>query len=147
MVSLTAMARRRTAALLVSLCLASGCGGVGNPFGADEPTSMGTKQPAGDPKPQRLAGADATGELSDFDCSQRGNGRWKAVGTITNSTTSAASYAVTVVVADGATPPTSAKQRTLPPVPVGQPTRFTIWNIPVSAGTDLGCTVRVVRLS
>jgi len=141
------MPRLRPAALLVALSLSSGCGGVGNPFGAEEPTSTATKQPAGDSKPQRLAGADAAGELTDFDCSQRDNGRWKAVGTITNSTTSAASYAVTVVVADGEAPPTSAKQRTLPPVPVGQPTRFTIWNIPVSVGTDLGCTVRVVRLS
>lgn len=141
------MARRRTAALLVTVCLASGCGGVGNPFSADEPTSASTKKPANDAKGQRLGGADAIGELSDFDCAQRGNGRWKAVGTITNSTASPASYGVSVVVADAEAPPTSAKQRTLASIPVGQPTRFTIWNIPVSAGTDLNCTVRVVRLS
>ncbi|CAN5523737.1 hypothetical protein BH18ACT8_BH18ACT8_12190 [soil metagenome] len=141
-----AMERRRAAALLVILCLATGCGSVGNPFSADEPTSTGREKPTSGPKQQRLGGADAVGELSDFDCSQRGNGRWKASGTITNSTTQTAGYAVTVVVSGSESTPASAKQRTVPAIPVGQPTRFTIWNVPVSAGTDPSCSVRVVRL-
>ena len=87
---------------------------------------------------------DAVEDLTEFTCQPGEGDGWVASGVLTNSTRRVASYAVTVVVAGSDSGRVPGKQRTLP-VPPGEPTPFEIRAIPVAAGLDAACSVRVVR--
>ena len=129
---------RRSAALLAVLFVASGCGG------SDQPAAS-TAPPASTPEPERRPGVvDAIDDLTDFTCQPGEDDGWIASGVLTNSTKRIASHAVTVVVAGSDAGRVPGKRRTLP-VPPGEPTQFAIRAIPVAAGLDPACSVRVVR--
>ena len=129
---------RRSAALLAVVVVASACGG------SEEPTAS-TASPASTPEPERLPPVvDAIDDLTDFTCQPGEGDGWVASGVLTNSTQRVASYAVTVVVAGSEPGRVPGKRRTLP-VPPGEPTQFAIRAIPVAAGLDPACSVRVVR--
>lgn len=128
----------RMVALLALLAVVPGCGRSVGPAAT-------TTTPSVTPDAERrLAAVDATDDLTGFSCAPGQDGAWAASGVLTNGTDRVASYAVTVVVAGAEAAAARGKQRTLP-VPPDEPTRFQIRDIPVSPGTDLTCSVRVVR--
>ena len=129
------MARLSAAAAVVALV--AGCGG------SAEPAATAPTTPTLEPE-RRPRVVDAVDDLSEFTCAPDDGGAWAASGVLTNGTGRLASYAVTVVVAGAEAAAARGKQRTLPVRP-GEPTRFEIRDIPVSAGGDLTCSVRVVR--
>lgn len=133
---------RLTAGLLIALWAVSACGGSGEPSAS--PTTGSAAGPDGNRR-SGLGGADAVDDLSDFRCAPDDAGRWRAAGVITNPTERTASYAVTVVVAGADAGDAQGKRRTLPALP-REPTPFAIGNVPVGAGVDATCSVRVVRL-
>jgi len=136
------MARRIVAVVLLT-ALSACAGGATEP--AADSTATGT---APEPTTRQIppGAADAVEDLSDFSCESGEDGRWSAAGIITNSTADTASYAVTVVVTGTETQDARAKQRTLAALRAGEPTAFAIGDVPVTASTDLSCSVRVVRL-
>jgi hypothetical protein len=128
----------RVAALVAVLGVAAGCGGSAGPAATSPAPSTTT-----DAK-RRPAVVDASDDLSEFSCATGEGGAWAASGVLTNGTDRVASYAVTVVVAGPEAASVRGKQRTVALRP-GEPTPFTIRDIPVSSGIDPTCSVRVVR--
>ncbi len=133
---------RLRAGLLTALAIVTGCGlgSGGQPSSAPSSATEPSK-----PAPDGLGSADAAADLSDFSCAPGDDGRWKASGFLTNPRERTASYAVTVVVAGADVRDAEGKRRTLPALP-GDPTPFTIAKVPVAAGVNPTCSVRVVRL-
>jgi len=137
------MGARTVAALVVALALTGGCGGgSGDPVAGVTPADLDSERRVA----ERLGGVDAADDLSGFSCAPNDDGRWRASGVITNGTDRRASYAVTVLVAGAETAEGRAKERTLVGLRTGEPTKFTILDVPVASGSDPTCTVRVVRL-
>ncbi|MGH3498988.1 MAG: hypothetical protein ACRDP1_16125 [Nocardioidaceae bacterium] len=139
------MARRRhLGPLWLALsCLAtlviSGCG-VG--AGSATPTVSGSSQT---PTATTPSIPNSSSDLSAFACAPDAAGTWNASGVITNPTSQARDYRVTVVVSTAADPAPQGKQRILRQIRTGDPTPFTIKALPVTSGSDPVCQVQVRR--
>jgi len=125
----------------------SGSSGASDSASQSASPSAGARSASGSESASASSGrSDAASDLSEFVCEPDADGQWNASGVITNSSSQAADYRVTVVVSEGPGASLEAKRRTMTELAPDTPESFDIKRLPGASGSDTACQVQVLRL-